>query len=141
MIAPILGTTDFVTGQVAASTLTPAQTRPGYVCPATEQMLALQLSNMFGLVMLLGLGILNTTDQPRVVHAYVFALWVADIGHVGSTAYVLGMENLLDVASWNATTWGNVGITTFLFAIRSLYFVGLLGPDHDPRRKPQRKRM
>lgn len=36
---------------------------------------------------------------------------IADISHVGVTCWMLGYDKTLDVASWNAVTWGNVGFT------------------------------
>jgi hypothetical protein len=39
----------------------------------------------------------------------------------------MGLNATLDVGSWNAVVWGNVMVTTFLFATRSLYFLGAFG--------------
>lgn len=36
---------------------------------------------------------------------------IADVTHVGLTCWGLGYERAMDVAAWNAVTWGNVGFT------------------------------
>jgi len=63
------------------------------------------------------------------VHAYLLALWIADIGHVGATAWMMGHDAFVDLRSWNAMAWANVGVTGFLFGVRSLYMLGLMGRD------------
>lgn len=57
---------------------------------------------------------------------------IADVGHVGATAYVFGIDSFLDYRSYNATTTGNITFTCFLFVVRALYLLGLLGRDRDP---------
>ena len=91
------------------------------------------------LLCLLGLFILNTTTEAAVVHGYVWALWIADIGHVGATAWVMGWARFVDVGAYNATTVGNVVVTALLFLTRSLYLLGLLGEDRVPRREKVEK--
>lgn len=44
----------------------------------------------------------------------------------------------MDLASWNAMTFGNIGITALLFLVRSLYMIGALRRDrvqHSVERK------
>lgn len=94
---------------------------------ATTTLLAWQLGNIYLLVGLLGLFILNTTSELKVVKAYLLALWIGDIGHVGLTLYAMGPVASLDFASWNPIVWANVAFTAFLFAMRSLYFAGAFG--------------
>jgi hypothetical protein len=60
---------------------------------------------------MIGIAVLYTSTEPRVVHNYVVALWIADIGHVAITCYVMEYERALDVANWNAMAWGNIGAT------------------------------
>lgn len=81
------------------------------------------------LLALLGVFILNTTTEARVVHAYIWALLIADIGHVVATYTVMGNTAFVDIYNWNAMTWGNVGATVALFTCRSLYMLGILGKD------------
>jgi len=99
--------------------------------------LSLQLGNLYLLLCLLGVFILNTTSEAKVVHAYVWALWIADIGHVAGTAWVMGYDAFMDVGHWNAMAYGNIGATVFLFATRTLYMMGALGKDraHVSRKK------
>jgi hypothetical protein len=42
---------------------------------------------------------------------------LADIGHVVITGYVTPYEKLIDVANWNAMTWGNIGATVGTFLL------------------------
>lgn len=74
-----------------------------------------------------GLFILNTTSELRVVRAYLWALWLGDIGHVAVSLLCMGWDASLDVGNWNAVVWGNVMATVFLFTTRSMYFAGLFG--------------
>lgn len=60
---------------------------------------------------MVGIAVLYTTTEPKVVRNYVIALWLADIGHVAVTCWVMEYETLVDIASWNALTWGNIGAT------------------------------
>ncbi|KAI5867417.1 hypothetical protein GGS23DRAFT_592731 [Durotheca rogersii] len=100
---------------------------PGY--DDNARLVALQLGNAYGLLFLLGVAVLYTTTELRVVRNYLVALWIADISHVGVTCWTLGYERAVDVGSWNAVTWGNVGFTTFLCLTRTAYLLGLFGPD------------
>jgi hypothetical protein len=91
----------------------------------TSTLLAWQLGNAYLLLGLLGLFILNTTSELKVVRAYLWALWIGDIGHVGFTLYAMGWDASVDVEKWNPVMWGNVAITAFLFLTRSIYLSGL----------------
>lgn len=104
----------------------------------TERVLSLQLGNLYLLLCLLGLFILNTTSEARVVHAYIWALWIADMGHVAGTAWVMGYDNFIDVGNWNVMAYGNIGASAFLFVTRSLYLMGMLGRDRVPVSKGKR---
>lgn len=95
-----------------------------HVLSPTEHVLALQLGNAYLLLGFLGVFILNTTLDLPTVNAYLAALWLGDIGHVLITAWGLGLQGTLNFLSWNAVTWGNIGVTLALFAVRSLYFLG-----------------
>lgn len=111
-------------------------------------MVAWQLGNLYLLMAFLGVGILTTTSELKVVRAYLFALWLGDIGHVAFSCYGLGKERMMNPWDWNAMTIGNVAFTVrssgpncceihrgahyidsqvFLFAMRSAYFLGLFG--------------
>jgi hypothetical protein len=60
---------------------------------------------------MLGVAVLYTTTEIKVVRNYLWALWVADLGHIGLTAYLLGYDQFMAVGGWNAMTWGNIGAT------------------------------
>ncbi|KAJ2969723.1 hypothetical protein NUW58_g9913 [Xylaria curta] len=93
------------------------------------RLVALQLGNAYGLLFLVGVAVLYTTSELKVVRNYLVALLIADITHVGLTCWGLGYERAVDVTGWNAVTWGNVGFTIFLGLTRTAYLLGLLGPD------------
>lgn len=59
----------------------------------------------------MGLGILWTTTEPKVVRNYIVALWIGDIPHIGLTAYFMGRDAVMDVGNWNAMAWGNIGFS------------------------------
>ena len=60
---------------------------------------------------MVAVAVLYSTTEPKVVRNYVIALWIADIGHVVTTGYVMGYDKFVDFANYNPTTWGNVGAT------------------------------
>ena len=74
-------------------------------------MLAWQLGNLYLLMALVGLAVLNTTSEVKVVRGYLWALWLGDIGHVAFTCYGLGQHRLSNPSGWNAMTFGNVAFT------------------------------
>ncbi|MCJ1366090.1 hypothetical protein MMC16_005215 [Acarospora aff. strigata] len=125
-LAPILDPHAFVSDQVLHN-------RPQDLTLGAH-VVALQLGNVYLLLALLGIAVLYTTTEPKVVRNYIIALWIADIGHVVATAYVVGFTHLVDVGSWNSLAWGNIGATTFLFVTRSAYLMGLFGNDIHPEK-------
>lgn len=74
-------------------------------------MVTWQLGNLYLLLGLLGVAILSTTNEISVVRAYLIALWLGDIGHVGFSSYGLGWDMSMSPGKWNATTWGNIAMT------------------------------
>jgi len=58
---------------------------------------------------MVGLSVLTTTSEIRVVRAYLVALWLADVGHIGLTWYGLGSRNLINVTERTPVTSGNIG--------------------------------
>ena len=72
---------------------------------------ALQLGNMYLLLGMIYLAVLYTTTEPAVVRNFLWVLWAADASHIMFTVYILGYERLLNVAQWNAMTWGSVALT------------------------------
>ncbi|KAL3420207.1 hypothetical protein PVAG01_08706 [Phlyctema vagabunda] len=123
-VAPFLSAEWFIAEQIPLSLQTSVTDN--------ARMVAMQLGNIYLLLMMVGVGVLYTTTEAKVVRNYVVALWVADIGHVVVTAQVLGYDSLVDIGSWNSMTWGNVGVTVFLFLTRTAYLMGVFGPDLQP---------
>lgn len=60
---------------------------------------------------MVGIAVLYSTTEAKVVRNYVVALWIADIGHVGITCYGMDYVKLIDIANWNPMTWGNIAAT------------------------------
>lgn len=86
-----------------------------------SRLVALQLGNAYGLLFLVGVAVLYTTVELKVVRNYLVALWIADIGHVAVCYYVMGPERFTDLASWNSMTWGNVGVTVSRLSLYCIY--------------------
>ncbi|KAK7985086.1 hypothetical protein PG988_002708 [Apiospora saccharicola] len=103
------------------------------------RLVALQLGNAYGLLMILGVAVLSTTTELKVVRNYLWALWIADIGHISITAYLLGYDRFMAFSAWNAMTWGNIGATAFLFLTRTAYLCGLFGVATPPSPSPMKK--
>jgi len=70
------------------------------------QTVTLQLGNVYLLLAVLGMFILTTTTDPRVVKAYIIALAIADVGHMGATMWVLGWNRVMNVRGWNSMALG-----------------------------------
>lgn len=73
--------------------------------------MAWQLGNLYLLLAFIGIAVLSTTSENKVVRAYLVALWLGDVGHIGFSCYGLGWEKLLRPAEWNAMAWGNIAMT------------------------------
>ncbi|KAE8443438.1 hypothetical protein EG329_001835 [Mollisiaceae sp. DMI_Dod_QoI] len=123
-VAPFISPEWFVAEQIPGHSTQPITTQTA--------MVAYQLGNIYLLLAMVGIAVLYTTTEPKVVRNYVIALWLADIGHVAVTCWVMDYEKLVDVAGWNALTWGNIGATAGLFFVRTAYLLGLFGPDRKP---------
>jgi hypothetical protein len=74
------------------------------------RVVALQLGNLYLLMAMVGLAVLSTTSEVKVVRNYIIALWIADLGHIFACWLAMG-DAFFDVARWNAMAWGNVGMT------------------------------
>lgn len=59
---------------------------------------------------LLGLAVLYTTSELKVIRKYLLALSVTDITHVAVCYYVLGLERFSAVEQWNTMMWGNIAM-------------------------------
>jgi hypothetical protein len=76
---------------------------------------------------MLAFGVIYGTSERHVLRNAVIALAIADVGHVYATYAAMGLEPFLDVASWTAVAWGNIGFTGFLFVNRVAYLLGVFG--------------
>lgn len=82
-LSPLLDTTGFVNSQLpATSTTTISPT-------ATNRILALQLGNLYGLLAMVGVGVLYTTTEAEVVRNFLLACAIADMGHLYVTYAVM----------------------------------------------------
>ncbi len=67
---------------------------------------------------MVGIAVLYSTTEANVVRNYIIALWVADIGHVAVTCYIMEYRTIIDITNWNAMTWGNIGATVSACSLR-----------------------
>ncbi|KAI1116679.1 hypothetical protein F5Y14DRAFT_448837 [Nemania sp. NC0429] len=125
-LGPLVDADWFIASQIDSGL---ASAAPASSFSDNARLVALQLGNAYGLLFLVGVAVLYTTSELRVVRNYLVALLIADVTHVGLTCWGLGYERAVDVAAWNAVTWGNVGFTIFLALTRTGYLLGLFGPD------------
>ena len=103
----------------------------------TTKILTLQLGNVYGLLAMVGIGVLYQTTEAKVVRNFILACAIADLGHLFVT-YTVMERHFWDVSHWNDVAWGNIGVTTFLFIIRCLYLAGTLGDDRIPQTTKQK---
>ncbi|CAF9909159.1 hypothetical protein IMSHALPRED_007634 [Imshaugia aleurites] len=115
-LSPMLDTKGFVNSQLPATVLTSISPT------ATNRLLALQLGNVYGLLAMIGVGVLYATTEAKVVRNFLLACAIADVGHLGYTDF-------MDVSEWNSLTWGNIGITLGLLVVRVFYLLGAFGQD------------
>lgn len=87
----------------------PQKTAP--VVTENSIVLAWQLGNLYLLMALVGLAVLTSTSEVRVVRRYLWALWIGDVGHVAFSCYGLGIERLASPSEWNAMALGNIAFT------------------------------
>lgn len=85
------------------------------VASANNIVVARQLGNIYGLLSMVGIAVLYTTTEPKVVRNYLIALAIADVGHVAISCQALGYSHLTTVSQWNGMAWGNVAITVCIF--------------------------
>lgn len=101
-VAPFISPEAFIADQIAGSPR-----------GATEnaKMIAYQLGNIYLLLAMVGVAVLYSTTEVKVVRNYLIALAIADVSHVSITAYGMGYDRTIDIANWNAMAWGNIGAT------------------------------
>ncbi|KAF3342153.1 hypothetical protein EV126DRAFT_412667 [Verticillium dahliae] len=106
--------------------LTQTPTPISHTLLPSEKIVTYQLGNLFLLIAIMGLSIMNSASDPAIVATYLSALWWGDLGHIGVTAWCMGSARLLSVREWTLINWASLGFPTFLFTMRSLYFLGSL---------------
>ncbi|PYH44926.1 uncharacterized protein BP01DRAFT_341687 [Aspergillus saccharolyticus JOP 1030-1] len=128
-VSPLINLNHFITDQIPhAQTPPPSVSAPANPLLQPQAVsLAYQLGNLYGLLALLGVGILTTSTEPQVIRNYLLALLVADVGHIYATGWGMGWERFQDIAGWNILTWGNVAVTAFLGVNRILFLLGWFG--------------
>lgn len=129
-LAPVYDLNGFIAGQTPH--VAPPPSHPSSVA------LAYQLGNLYSLMFLVGVGVLHTSTEPKVLRNYLIGLAIADVGHLYATYLGMGWDAFADVGAWNALTWGNIGATGFLFVNRLLYFAGVFGFAKAPK-APEKK--
>ena len=82
-LSPMLDTTGFVNSQLPATTIITISPT------ATNRILALQLGNVYGLLAMVGVGVLYATTEAKVVRNFLIACAIADIGHLYVTYAVM----------------------------------------------------
>ncbi len=82
-LSPILDIRGFINSQLPSTSIT--ITSP----TATNRILALQLGNVYGLLAMIGVGVLYTTSEAKVVRNYLLACAIADVGHLYVTCAVM----------------------------------------------------
>ncbi|EFQ26691.1 uncharacterized protein LY79DRAFT_666969 [Colletotrichum navitas] len=107
-LGPVINPDWFISEQIVGSA---GSVVPPIPASDNDRLVALQLGNLYLLLAMIGLAVLNLTSEIKVVRGYLVALWVADIGHIYACYHFLGLDRFLDVTHWNAMTWGNVGVT------------------------------
>lgn len=130
-VAALYDPITFATDQIPTSTFSalPAAT-------VHSEVLTLQLGNLYLLMCLMCLGVIVHQKEAWAIRNYLIVLAIGDIGHLYGSIYGLGsLENLLDFASYNQMTWGNVAATLFLLVARSLTLLGAFGPLRDVKAK------
>ncbi|KAL1968039.1 hypothetical protein VTN77DRAFT_2168 [Rasamsonia byssochlamydoides] len=126
-VSAIFDLEGFVSGQTPSAPPPPTPFHPSTVA------VTYQLGNIYLLLMFVGVGVMYSTSEPRVLRNYLIALAIADAGHICATGVAMGWDAFVDVGAWGAVAWGNIGLTAFLFANRLAYLLGMFGYAKAPK--------
>ncbi|KAE8354250.1 hypothetical protein BDV28DRAFT_131349 [Aspergillus coremiiformis] len=116
---------------------TPNVAPPETIHPSSI-VLAGQLGNIYALLGFLSFLVLYSTNDPNVLRKYILVYCFSDINHLYATYRGLGWDTLVNPWAWqNVLTWGNVGMTVFMFVNRVLFLLGVFGDAtvHETHRK------
>ncbi|KAE8147801.1 hypothetical protein BDV25DRAFT_27337 [Aspergillus avenaceus] len=102
--------------------------------------LAGQLGNIYALLGFLSFILLYSTRDPKVLRNYVLAYCFSDINHLYATYRGVGWDTFVDPRAWdNVLTWGNIGLTVFMFVNRVLYLCGVFGHAESPKAQGKKR--
>lgn len=122
---PILNPSYFVSLQVPSQ----APSAVPYNLTPTDRILALQLANTYGLLCMVGVGVLYATTEPKVVRNYLIACAIADVGHGWATGAVMGWEDFVNVGV-ERSGMGKSGCDTVLVCEQDPVVCRLVGQEH-----------
>ena len=106
-------------------TLTTPSVPPSALLPPSTAIVLQQLANLYLLLSLLSSLLLRTTADLAVWRVFLFALLVADVGHVWSVREAVGWEGYWKVWGWNAMDWGNLGFVYVAAVLRVAFLMGV----------------
>ncbi|KAL0937664.1 myb DNA-binding domain-containing protein [Colletotrichum truncatum] len=84
----------FISEQISPATVTSLPAPPS----DNDRLVALQLGNIYLLMAMVGLAVLGSTSEVKVVRNYLVALWIADLGHIYTRANRGAADQLDDTA-------------------------------------------
>ena len=129
IIEPVVLILAFTTTSISPAYYVSGQfklTSPLSLAPS-ETILTYQMSNLFLLIAIIELYVFHSTNDIKVAHALLKALWWGDLGHLGVTTWCMGWATLRNVGEWSLVNWGNIAVPLFLFAMRSFCLFGIFG--------------
>lgn len=107
--------------------LTHASSAPEAIIPLSTRIILAQLSNLYLFFAINEALVLRSTTDLTVWRAVLFALLLADFGHLYSVS-ALGSRIYWDFFSWNAIDWGNVGFVYVGVVMRLSFLLGVGAP-------------
>ncbi|ORY61201.1 uncharacterized protein BCR38DRAFT_439563 [Pseudomassariella vexata] len=94
--------------------------------PPQALILTLMMANV--LLLLAAVAVICCfTTRASVTKWYLFAVALADFGHIYATYKGVGPEHFWNLGKWNHMVWGNVGVSAFLNVNRWLTLLGAFG--------------
>ena len=103
--------------------LTHASSAPETIIPLSTRIVLAQLSNLYLFFAINEALVLRSTTDVTVWRTVLFALLLADFGHLYSVS-ALGFQIYWNFWSWNAIDWGNVGFVYVGAMMRLAFLLG-----------------